>query len=163
MDRKEIGKAFLIGLAVFIGLNVLLRIVTFSVAGALDIYFADIQNNPVLIVGLLLGSMMELPGTGMVSILGGTDLETILVGLSIILPGIIAALVVGIIANLKYERFTAWILITLVSYIIILIAGILDSTLYSPLTFEVFLKGTIAGLLINIAFDGFFAIILPEK
>ena len=163
MEGKEIGKAFLIGLAVFIGLNVLLRILTFGVAGALDPYFANLGNYPVLILGLLFGSVLELPGIGMLSILAWTNIGTVLVGMSILVPGIIAALVVGVVAKLKNERIIAWILITLVCHGIILIGGIIEANLYSPLSFEEFLKTMIAGLINSIAFNGFFAIIQPEK
>jgi hypothetical protein len=163
MDGKEIGKAFLFGLAVFIGLNVLLRLLTFSAAGALDMYFANLGNYPVLVLGLLFGSVLELHGTGMVTILAASSLGNVLVGLSILVPGIVAALVVGVVSKSKYERIIAWILITLICHGIILIGGILEANLYSPFTFEEFLRVMIGGLIISIVFDGFFAIILPEK
>ena len=106
-------------------------------------------------------SMINLPGLGL-TYMFTFDTEMVILGMSFLIPGIIAALVVGIVAKEKYERFIAWMIIALVAFMVILFAGIVDDTLYMG-NLEDFLKGLLAVLLINIAFDGFFAIILPEK
>ena len=164
MEGKEIGKAFIIGLVVFIGLNVLFNILYLANIEALELYFEYIEESPAGIALLLFGSVMSminLPGLGL-TYMFTFDTEMVILGMSFLIPGIIAALVVGIVAKEKYERFIAWMIIALVAFMVILFAGIVDDTLYMG-NLEDFLKGLLAVLLINIAFDGFFAIILPEK
>ena len=163
MEGKEIGKGFIVGLVIFIVLNLVLRIAYYAVDDVLDLYMEALADNPILLVDLLFGSMIVTPGYGLSAIIVGAELEYIILGMSIIVPGIIAALVIGLVANEKYERFIAWLIVALVCFVIIVIAGVLDEVLYLPSDFETFMQAALIGLLVNIAFDGFFAIILPEK
>ena len=155
------GKAFGIGLVVFIVLNLVWVIIMQLLAGAITI--VDNLTNPGSLITTLFGGASIAPflaimdvffyvvlGQVVGSIPGMTALDmlpALMMGLYYLVPAIITAIICGRMAK-KGGAFGAMLLIMIISGILLIVAGImLSATLYAGFlgTFFIMMMGSMPG------------------
>ena len=175
------GKAFLLSIAAFVGLNFIFTIIYFALQpDGFDTLFDTIQTAPLMILYYLFGSIVSTPFlifnvTIAQPFLGTFILEVFLLWLGFLIAPIIAAILAGRFGESKIQCFGGWTLTAIISTVLVIIAAIL-----SPITEgELFSLPTVIGLLpladfdqllifaiiscvINVFFYGFFALLVSK-
>lgn len=163
-------KAFLISLAVFIGLNVIFFIIGNLVNGTLVGFFAILVTNPENIIIMLFGPIFSQMGPeGVLSaIYGAIVTETVpLLGSIIYLTGyivapLIAAFLSGRFGENKKESFGGWFTSAIISAIVVLLVVIISSVLSAPLLIGAIVLYLVLGLIFGI-FYGCFALLISRS
>ncbi|MFX1398578.1 MAG: hypothetical protein ACFFAS_16235 [Promethearchaeota archaeon] len=166
MSGQSFGKAFAVGLVVYIGLNVLLQIIYFVAIDQLELYFDLLEQEPAFILELLFGPITAAPYYGTTEItrvVGGDDAKYILNGLRYLIPGILATVASARLAESKYESFGAWALVALISFVLCLIYVLRYFDLMGWDFDETAIVNLIMILLLNLGFYGFFAVIASKN
>ena len=177
MSGKDVAKGFIIGLLIFIGVSAGLKILAYAVMEYLETYFELFEDYPMLIFDLLFMPIAIGPSEAAnLMAVGPSDemLEFALNMMAYLLPGILAALVIGLIMDSKYEAFGAWVLVALTCFILIIIAAAIEEVVYLLVDYikpnvititelEEFIKFALFGFLVNIVFCGFFAVIVVRE
>ncbi len=168
------GKAFLLSIAAFVGLNFIFTIIYYALGPSFDTLFTNIQLRPLIILYYLFGSIISTPSlilsyTIFQPILGSFVLDIFLLWLGFLIPPIIAAVLAGRFGESKAESFGAWALTAGISTVAVIIAALLSpftlteiTTLYILASFDQLLIFAIISLVINILFYGFFALLLSK-
>ena len=179
MQKKSLlemafGKAFLLSIAAFVGLNFIFTIIYYALGPGFDTLFNGIQSAPLLILYYLFGSIISTPSnifnyTIIQPFLGSFVLETFLFWLGYLIAPIIAAILAGRFGESKGQSFGAWALTAGISTVSVIIAALLSPTtqttlisLYLLASFAQLLILAIISLVINMVFYGFFALLLSK-
>ena len=167
------GKAFLLSIAAFVGLNFIFTIIYYALGTGFDTMFGTIQTAPLIILYYLFGSIFSTPylilsNTIFQPLLIGFDLANFLMWLGFLIAPIIAAILAGRFSESKGESFGAWTLTAAISTVCVIIAAFLSpttegvlTTLYGLLSEQLIIFAIIS-LVINIVFYGFFALLLSK-
>ena len=174
------GKAFLLSIAAFVGLNFIFTIIFYALGPGFDALFNGLQLAPLLILYYLSGSIVSTPflifnATVVQPILGTFVLELFLFWLGYLIAPIIAAILAGRFGESKSQSFGGWALTAIISTVSVIIAALLSSTTQSILfniptivglpalaDFNQLLIFIIVNCIINIVFYGFFALLLSK-
>lgn len=173
------GKAFLLSLVAFVGLNFLFAILSLAfgpgIGALLDIFNPTSPNYaPLMLIFHLFGSIISTPSIIFNYIifqpfLGNFILEIFLFGLGYLITPIIAAILAGRFGESKIQCFGAWALTAVISTVTVIIAVLLSPftrtillNLYVLASFEQLLIFAIISCVINILFYGFFALLLSK-
>ena len=168
------GKAFLLSIAAFVGLNFIFTIIYYALGPGFNVLFNTIQGAPLMILYHLFGSIISTPSaifnyTIFQPFSGIFALETFLLFLGYLIAPIMAAILAGRFGESKGESFGAWALTAGISTISVIIGALLSATtrttlttLYSLASIEQLLIFAIVSLVINILFYGFFALLLSK-
>ena len=169
------GKAFLISIAAFVGLNFIFTIIYFAlVDNGFDDMFATIQTAPLIILYYLFGSIVSAPflifnATIAQPFLGVFVLEFFLLWLGFLIAPIIAAILAGRFGESKIQCFGGWALTAILSTVSVIIAALLSPTtqtellnLYGLADFDQLLIFAIISCIINVFFYGFFALLVSK-
>ncbi len=173
------GKAFLLSLVAFVGLNFVFAILSLAfgpgIAVLLDIFNPASPNYaPLKLIFYLFGSIASTPTLIFNYILfqpllGSFVLEIFLIWLGYLITPIIAAILAGRFGESKIQCFGAWSLTAVISTATVIIAALLSPvtqtallSLYFLASFEQLLIFAIISCIINILFYGFFALLLSK-
>lgn len=168
------GKAFLLSIAAFVGLNFIFTIIYYALGPGFDVLFNNIQLYPLIILYYLFGSIISTPSIIFnyiifQPILGGFVLESFLFWLGYLITPIIAAILAGRFGESKIQCFGAWTLTAVISTVSVIIATLLSNftqttllNLYFLTSFNELLIFAIISCVINILFYGFFALLLSK-
>jgi hypothetical protein len=128
------GKAFGFGLLAYIGLNFLFVIISRTISDDLNALFGNITADPLILIILLMGPIINLPGLVFQAIYG--QIMTVLTPavlielIGYVVSPFIAAIVAGRMGETKGGSFGGWILAMMISAIgICLIAALSPATL----------------------------------
>lgn len=139
VKKMGFGKAFGLGLVIFIVLNFALNLLT-TIVGGTDIgtYFNMVSSAPLQFVGTFFAPMaflMSAPEsiflglmTGINSISGGDALMGIMMILLVILPGLITAIIVGKLSETPGKGFLACLLIYIIVGVVFVVFALIDPT-----------------------------------
>ena len=168
------GKAFLLSIAAFVGLNFIFTITYYAIGPGFDALFSNIQLYPLLILYYLFGSIISTPYIifnyiVFQPIFVSFILETFLFWLGYLIAPIIAAILAGRFGESKAQCFGAWTLTAVISTVSVIIAALLSpftlttlTTLYFLTSFDQLLIFAVISLVINMLFYGFFALLLSK-
>jgi len=167
------GKAFLLSLVAFVGLNFIFTILNFVIFTGFDTLMTQIQNAPLMIIYYLFGSIASVPSTNMemaiVAPLIYSNIDPLLTGLGYLLAPIIAGILAGRFAESKLQGFMGWLLTAVISTVAMIIGVFLSLTLETTLTstygwigFDVILIYLLISCLVNIIGYGFFALLASK-
>ncbi|MFX1347495.1 MAG: hypothetical protein ACFE92_02365 [Promethearchaeota archaeon] len=168
------GKAFLLSIAAFVGLNFIFTIIYYAIGPGFDVLFNDIQDYPLLILYYLFGSIISTPYIILnyivfQPIFVSFILENFLLWIGYLIAPIIAAILAGRFGESKIECLGAWLLTTGISTISVIIAALLSPTTQARLLTKYFLTSfneliifAIISCVINMLFYGFFALLLSK-
>ncbi|MFX0000269.1 MAG: hypothetical protein ACFE9Q_01025 [Candidatus Hodarchaeota archaeon] len=167
------GKAFLLSIAAFVGLNFIFTIIYYALGSGFDTLFTTIESAPLIILYYLFGSIISTPYiilNNMIfqPLLFSFDLDIFLMWLGFLIAPIIAAILAGRFGESKGQSFGAWALTAVISTVSVIIAALLSPTtegelitLYGLLSEQIIIFAIIS-LIINIVFYGFFALLLSK-
>ena len=164
------AKAFLLSLAVYVGINFLFLIISSVISDTLDILFSVLEAAPLMILYYLFGPITILPSRSFVAIVNFDPfvLSILISGIGYLIAPLIAAILSGRFGESKGEAFGGWLLTAAVSAGMIILAfflsgtveGILD-TLYGPgLSQMTILIYVLISFFINFIGFGFFALLV---
>jgi len=175
------GKAFLLSIAAFVGLNFIFTIIYFALGDGFDVLFDNIQKAPLIILYYLFGSIVSTPFyifnvTIVQPFLGYTFvLETFLFWLGFLIAPIIAAILAGRFGESKIQCFGGWVLTAVISTVSVIIAALLSDITQGTLLnlptlagflaladFDELLIFAIVSCVINVFFYGFFALLVSK-
>ncbi|TKJ22653.1 MAG: hypothetical protein CEE43_05335 [Promethearchaeota archaeon Loki_b32] len=168
------GKAFLLSIVAFVGLNFIFTIIYFALGDGFDVLFDNIQEAQLRILYYLFGSIVSAPFfifnvTIVQPFLGTFVLETFIFWLGYLIAPIIAAILAGRFGESKIQCFGGWALTAIISTVSVIIAAFLSPitetellNLYFLLDFDHLLIFAITGCVINIFFYGFFALLVSK-
>lgn len=171
------GKAFLLSIAAFVGLNFIFTIIYYAIGPGFNVLFYNIQTYPLMILYYLFGSIISTPyiildWTIAQPFLGNFDLTVLILGLGYLAALIIAPILAGRFGESKIQCFGGWLLTAVISTVSIIIAIFLSLftqnhifttyTAYGWLTFDIILIRIIVSCIINIVFYGFFALLVSK-
>ncbi len=167
------GKAFLLSIVAFVGLNFVFTIIYYAIEG-FDVLFFNIQTYPLMILYYLFGSIISTPfkildWTIAQPFLGSFDLTVLILGLGYLTALIIAAILAGRFGESKIQCFGGWLLTAAISTVSVIIAAFLSNftqstllTMYGWTTFNELLIFVIISCIINVVFYGFFALLFSK-
>jgi len=150
------GKAFGLGLIIYVALNFVFALIVALVAGTIDIYFGSISADPLAFISSLFAPILILPGVawlgGILGVLAAPAaimLVVLLAMIGAIVPPLLAAVIAGRTGEGKINAFAAWFLIAIVCVVIVLVLGLIATTLTADVT-------TILTLVLSGVINGFF-------
>jgi len=131
------GKAFGLGLLIYVALNFVFALIGALLANQIDVYFGLITTDPMTFISSLFAPILILPGiawltTGILAILAATPdamLLALMVMIGLIVPPILAAIIAGRTGESKGAAFGAWFLIAIICAVVPLVLGIIAGSL----------------------------------
>ncbi|NVM34447.1 MAG: hypothetical protein HWN81_02555 [Candidatus Lokiarchaeota archaeon] len=170
------GKAFLLSLTAFVGINFIFTIIYYALSPGLEFgdLFDTIQGAPLMILYYLFGSIICTPFTIFnwtiaQPYLGNFDLAFLILGLGYLIAPIIAAILAGRFGESKGQCFGGWLLTAVISIVPVFIGVFLSATFQTILSttyfwgsLDVILISSIISCVINIVFYGFFALLFSK-
>lgn len=178
------GKAFLLSLVVFVGLNFVVSIIYLLLGPGIDVLLNRFNNDPnnleygpLMIIYYLFGSASSLPSTNLdwaiVQPLFSTpsNMDYLVLGIGFLVTPIIASILAGKFAESKGQAVGVWLLIVAIStgaIVVGVIPGLSDTfvsnlgTFYGWSGFESTLIFIAISGVINIVYGGFFALLVVE-
>ena len=168
------GKAFLISIASFVGLNFIFTIIYYAIGDGFNVLFFNIQTYPLMILYYLFGSIISTPyilldWTIAQPFLGNFDLTVLILGLGYLAALIISAILAGRFGESKGQCFGAWVLTAAISTVSVIIAAFVSPftqstllTMYGLASFNELLIFIIISCIINMVFYGFFALLVSK-
>ncbi|KKL64801.1 hypothetical protein LCGC14_2161350 [marine sediment metagenome] len=173
------GKAFLLSLVAFVGLNFIFSILYFVIVVDFDTLMTQIESAPLTIIYYLFGSITGVPSTNMdwaiIQPLFNDNTDLLLIGLGYLVAPIIAGILAGRFAESKLQGFLGWLLTAVVSTVAIIIGVFLSPTLetalnlgaegipaYGWIGFDVILIYLLISCIVNIIGYGFFALLASK-
>ena len=167
------GKAFLLSLVAFVGLNFIFSILYFVIFAGFDTLMTEIQNAPLMIIYYLFGSITSVPSTNMemaiVEPIIYSNMTPLITGLGNLLAPIIAGILAGKFAESKLQGCLGWLLTAVVSTVGIIIGVLLSPALkgvialtYGSIEFNVILNYLLISCVVNIIGYGFFALLASK-
>jgi len=113
-----LGKALGFSLLTFIGLNFLFIIIAYTISGDLNTLFALISSDPLIILLIFFGPIVNMPGTVITSIYAQISLgiigASLIQSIGFIVSPFVAALVAGRTGEGKGGSFGGWMLAALI-------------------------------------------------
>ncbi|MFX1571937.1 MAG: hypothetical protein ACFFB0_04260 [Promethearchaeota archaeon] len=163
------GKAFLLSLVAFIGINFIFTIIYFLLLEDFDTLFSTIAGDPLMILYYLFGSILSIPFYNLkwlvIDPLLNNNMDNLILGLGFLVAPLIAAILAGNFGESKSQCFSGWLLTALVSSIATIIGALLSQTFrttiettYEWSTILSIIAFTALSCLINIVFYSFFAL-----
>ncbi|MFX1327304.1 MAG: hypothetical protein ACFE91_04065 [Promethearchaeota archaeon] len=167
------GKAFLLSIAAFVGLNFIFTIINYAIGAGFNDLFTTIQNYPLMIIYYLFGSIISLPSLNLNYAIAepflNNNMDLLILGIGYLIAPIIAAILAGRFGENKGQSFGGWLLTTIISTTSIIIAVFLSNfteitilTLYGLLSFDQLLIFVIISCVVNLVFYGFFALLFSK-
>ena len=162
------GKSFGFSLLTYIGMNFLFVIIAYTVSGDLNTLFSDITANPLIILLVLCGPIINFPGTvilGIYNAILGPIVPDLLIQLvGYIVSPFIAAIVAGRVGGKNGASFGGWFLTCILCALAVGILFLSPATLaYYALTPTIgTLVVAIIGGITNGIFYGAFALLFTK-
>ncbi len=114
-----LGKALGFSLLALIGLNFLFVIITKTISGNLNLLFGDISSNPLIILLIFFGPMINMPGSVFSSIYlqisSGTIGSSLIQSIGFIISPFVASLIAGRTGENKGGSFGGWMITAMIS------------------------------------------------
>ena len=166
------GKAFLLSLAAFVGLNFIFAIIYFALSpGGFDTLFSTFETAPLMILYYLFGPIVNIPFINLnwvlIDPLLNNNMDNLLLGLGYLIAPLVAAILAGHFGESKLQCFSGWLLTVVISCIVVIIGVLLSPTFQNTLdttyewsTFPAILVYTVLSCFINIIFYSFFALLV---
>lgn len=149
------GKAFGLGLVIYVALNFVFALIIALVAGLIDAYFTAIAADILAFIGSLFSPILILPGqawltSGILAVLAApatTMLVVLLTMIGFIVPPLLAAIIAGRTGEGKTNAFGAWFLVAIISAVVPMVLGIIAAaiTVDLPTILTFILSGVING------------------
>ncbi|MFX1366658.1 MAG: hypothetical protein ACFFCE_02255 [Promethearchaeota archaeon] len=168
------GKAFLLSLTAFVGLNFIFTIINYAIGDGFDVLFSTIENYPLMILYYLFGSIISTPSMILIltiaePILISFELSSFLLGIGFLTALLIAAILAGRFGESKGQCIGGWVLTSVISVTLVIIGASISATLESTISdlydwssFDILLIYSIISCLVNIIFYGFFALLISK-
>jgi hypothetical protein len=168
------GKAFLLSILAFVGLNFTFTIIHFALIPlGLEELFTTIQNDPLMILFYLFGPIICSPSFIFNWVITQPilldDMSYLVLGLGYLIAPIIAAILAGRLGENKGQSFGGWLLTVVISTVLVVIGALLNSTLqvvisatYILGSFNEILVFSLINCVINLVFYGFFVLLLSK-
>jgi hypothetical protein len=127
------GKAFILGLVIYIALNFVFQLIGALLLGTLATYFGFLTTDPLYFIYGLFAPIVVVPGVSFIYYLalvmeGGALMLAYLVAmLGLILPALLAAIIAGRLGGGKGASFGAWFLIAIICTVVTLVFVIIGS------------------------------------
>lgn len=113
-----LGKALGFSLLALIGLNFLFVIITKTISGNLNLLFSDISSNPLIIMLIFFGPMINMPGSVFSSIYlqisSGTIGSSLIQSIGFIISPFVASLIAGRTGDNKGGSFGGWMITAMI-------------------------------------------------
>ena len=166
------GKAFLLSLVAFVGLNFIFTILDYLFSpDGFDALFSTIEAAPLMILYYLFGSIMSIPFYNLnwlvIDPLLYNNMDNLLLGLGYLIAPLVAAILAGHFGESKLQCFSGWLLTAIVSSVVVIIGALLSQTFQDTLnttygwtSIETIIAFTALSCLINMVFYGFFALMI---
>ncbi len=163
------GKAFLLSLAAFVGLNFIFAVLYYLLG--LDDLLSTIRADPLMILYYLFGPIVSIPFYNLnwlvIDPLLNNNMDNLLLGLGYLIAPLVAAILAGHFGESKLQCFSGWLLTAIISSVVAIIGAFLNQTFsntlgttYGWLSFQVIIAYTALSCLINIVFYNFFALMI---
>ncbi|NVM18041.1 MAG: hypothetical protein HWN80_10010 [Candidatus Lokiarchaeota archaeon] len=171
MIKIGLGKALGFSLLAFIGLNFLFIIIAKTISGDLNLLFGAISSDPLIILLIFFGPIINMPGNVITSIYGQVTLglfdDLLIQNIGFLVSPFVASLVAGRTGDGKGGSFGGWMLAALIgSAALGVLAFISPSTLlyyFIPVIDPVLLLiGFILSGVVNGIFYGCFALLFSK-
>lgn len=118
MIKIGLGKALGFSLLAFIGLNFLFLIIAETISGDLNTLFSAISNDPLIIMIIFFGPIINLPGTVINTIYGQISLgfidASLILNIGLLVSPFVASLVAGRTGDGKGGSFGGWMIASLI-------------------------------------------------
>ncbi|MFX0046841.1 MAG: hypothetical protein ACFE8G_01610 [Candidatus Hermodarchaeota archaeon] len=172
MIKIGLGKALGFSLLAFIGLNFLFIIIAETISGNLNLLFSAISSDPLIILIIFFGPIINLPGTVINTIFGQITLgildESLIQNIGYLVSPFVAALVAGRTGDGKGGSFGGWLISALIgSAVLGVLAFVYPSTLlyYGILVINPIMSliGFLLNGLVNGIFYGCFALLFSKS
>jgi len=114
-----LGKALGFSLLAFLGLNFLFIIIAETISGNLNLLFSDISSNPLIILLIFFGPIINMPGSVFSSIYlqisSGTIGSSLIQSIGFIISPFVASLIAGRTGDNKGGSFGGWMITAMIS------------------------------------------------
>lgn len=129
-----LGKALGFSLLGFLGLNFLFVIITETITGNLNFLFSDISSDPLIILLIFFGPLVNMPGSVFSSIFAQISLGIIgpmlIQSIGFIISPFVASLIAGRTGENKGGSFGGWMITAMISVVVLgILAFISPATL----------------------------------
>ncbi|MBY8989103.1 MAG: hypothetical protein KGD61_11665 [Candidatus Lokiarchaeota archaeon] len=134
MIKIGLGKALGFSLLAFIGLNFLFIIIAYTIGGDLNTLFSTISSDPLIILLVFFGPIINLPGTVITDIFNGISLGSfdalLIQNIGFLVSPFVASLVAGRTGDGKGGSFGGWMIAALIGSVALgVLAFVYPSTL----------------------------------
>ncbi|MFX1311476.1 MAG: hypothetical protein ACFFHD_02545 [Promethearchaeota archaeon] len=169
------GKAFLLSLVAFVGLNFLFTILYYSLSPLVefDDLFSTIEAAPLMILYYLFGSILSFPFYNfnwvIITPILNENTDYLVLGLGYLIAPLVAAILAGHFGESKVQCFSGWLLTAVISSVVLIIVALLGlsqtlqntlETTYGWTSEDAILTNALISCLINFVFYSFFALIM---
>ncbi|MFX1259874.1 MAG: hypothetical protein ACFFAN_18650 [Promethearchaeota archaeon] len=166
------GKAFLLSLVAFVGLNFIFTVLYFLFSPlGFDALFSTIEVAPLMILYYLFGSILSIPFYNfnwvVIEPLLNNNMDILLLGLGFIIAPLVAAILAGIFGETKLQCFSGWLLSAIISCVVVIIGVFLSQTFRNTLettygwtSNETIITYVVINCVINVIFYSFFALMI---
>jgi len=167
-----LGKALGFSLLAFIGLNFLFIIIAETISGNLNLLFSAISSDPLILLIIFFGPIVNLPGTVINTIFGQITLgildESLILNIGYLVSPFVAALVAGRTGDGKGGSFGGWLIAALIgSAVLGVLAFVYPATLlyYGIIVINPIMSliGFLLNGLVNGIFYGCFALLFSKS
>ena len=168
------GKAFLLSLVAFVGLNFIFTILYYLFSSdGLDALFTTIRDTPLMIFYYLFGSIVSNPYNNLewlvVEPLLNDNMDNLILGLGFFIAPLVAAILAGHFGESKSQSFSGWLLTAIISSVVLIIVELSElspslqdaiTTTYGWSSVETIIIYTTLSFLINLVFYSFFTLMI---
>jgi len=168
------GKAFLLSLAAFVGLNFIFTILYYLLSPVgFDALLSTIKADPLMILYYLFGSIVSIPFNNLnwlvIDPLLINNMDNLLLGLGYLIAPLVAAILAGHFGESKLQCFSGWLLTAIISSVVVIIGAFPNlsqtfsdtlETTYGWVSFQEIVANITLSCLINIVFYSFFALMI---
>ncbi len=166
------GKAFLLSLVAFVGLNFIFTILYYLLSPVgFDDLLSSIKAAPLMILYYLFGSIVSIPFNNLnwlvIDPLLNNNMDNLLLGLGYLIAPLVAAILAGNFGESKLQCFSGWLLTAIISSVVVILGALLSLTFQDTLdttfgwaSFQEIVANITLSCLINIVFYSFFALMI---
>jgi len=163
-----LGKALGFSLLAYIGLNFLFIIISETISGNLNLLFSSITSNPLIILLIFFGPIVDVPSSEIFALYGkiafGTFDFSLIQTIGFIVTPFVASIVAGRTGGSKGASFGGWMITCLISSTALGVLGFINPAILGipPAGEVIFLITVSISAAINGVFYGCFALLFTK-
>ncbi len=163
-----LGKALGFSLLAYVGLNFLFIIISETISGNLNLLFSSITSNPLIILLIFFGPIIDVPSTEIFALYGkiafGTFDATLIQTIGFIVTPFVASIVAGRTGGSKGASFGGWMITCLISSTALGVLAFINPVALGipPAAAVIFLITVSISAAINGVFYGCFALLFTK-